>query len=51
MQTRYLAKKTGEMDITKARNLDTKYPKRVAKYLEEVHNKFEGRNLYRATAA
>ena len=39
------------MDINKARNLDTKYPKRVAKYLEEVHKKFEKRNLYKAMDA
>ena len=43
-----MGKKTGEMDINKARNLDTKYPKRVTKYLEEVHKKFEGRNLFKA---
>ena len=39
------------MDINKARKLDTKYPKRVAKYLEEVHKKFEGRNLFQAMEA
>ena len=44
-------KKMGEMDITKARNLDTKCPKRVAKNLEEVHNKFERIKLYKAMDA
>ena len=34
------------MDITKVQNLNTKYPKRVEKYVEMVVEKFEQRGLF-----
>ena len=39
---------TGDIDISRTRNLNTKYPTRTEKYVSDVRQTFEARGIFRA---
>ena len=43
-------KGTGEIEMSKVRNLDTKYPARTEKYMKDVLERFQAHGIFSALA-